>query len=169
MAILYGTKWLPVVGALQVLAIYGMVRSVGATFGNVLIVSGQPEWLFYGAGTQILIALIAILMGAAKYGILGIAVVMTVALCVGVVINGLKISRVLHLGVSDWFRLVGVPLLLSLLIIGIIQVIVPNISGVWLLAKIGVAVLLYTLLVIMAYRADFIGLVREIRLAFYAK
>ena len=39
----YGSKWLPAVGALQILAIYGMLRSLGSTFG---IYDGSFEHYF---------------------------------------------------------------------------------------------------------------------------
>jgi O-antigen/teichoic acid export membrane protein len=160
---LYGTKWLPAVGTLQILAIYGMVRSVGATFGNVLVVSARPEWIFYAAAGQIVMVIFAVVLGAAKYGIAGIAVMMTSTLILGVVFNGLNISRILGLAALDWIRTIGVPLLLSLLTIGGAKVVFSRAPSSWLLTELVSALVFYSMVAFFTYQRDIRVLVEEIR------
>jgi len=160
---IYGSKWLPAVAVLQVLAIYGMLRSVGATFGSVLIVSSHPVWLFYGAGCQILAAGIALGLGAAKYGIDGVAIVMTTALIIGVVMTGIKVTTILDLKLTDWIRIIGVPLLVSVAIFGLLAAILPADSTAWLFAKIVIAALLYLSATYWLYRGEFRLLFQELR------
>jgi lipopolysaccharide exporter len=163
---LYDTKWLPAVGVLQVLAVYGMLRSLGSTFGNVLIVNAIPQWLFYGAGLQIVIAVGAILLGAAGYGIVGIAVVMMVALFFGIALNWVKVSRLLGLGIGDWLHMVGLPLVVSLVVIGAIRLLFPEESGAWVLAKVGGAAVIYLLSALVIYRSEIQRFIQDVQSGF---
>jgi O-antigen/teichoic acid export membrane protein len=164
--LLYGEKWLPAVVVLQVLAVYGMLRSVGSTYGNVLIVSVKPEWLFYGAGIQILVAGTAIIMGASDYGIEGIAVVMTGALLVGILFNGVKVSKILGLKVGSWLRILGLPILISLIIVGLITMVLPGGSWGWLIARMASALLLYILMMYALCRDEISEVIHTIRSTF---
>jgi hypothetical protein len=139
-----------------------MLRSLGATFGNVLIVSAKPEWLFYGAMGQIVLAGAVLILGVAKFGITGVAVTMTVALIFGIVLNGVIVSRILRLGAGDWIRIVGVPLLLSLVFIGGVRLVLPGNSGTWLVVKICVAIGLYIAAAYLRYRQEIDGMIHEV-------
>jgi O-antigen/teichoic acid export membrane protein len=160
---LYGSKWLPAVATLQILAIYGMVRSVGATFGNVLVVSAKPEWIFYAAAGQITIVMIAILLGVAKYGIIGFAVTMTLALIIGTIINGLKVTDILSLTISDWVRTIAIPLLLSVAIMVAIKMIFPMKISNWLIVQAILALMIYALVSFFIYRKEIWQLIQELR------
>ena len=167
--LLYGDKWLPAVVVLQVLAVYGMLRSVGSTYGNVLIVSAKPEWLFYGAGIQILIAVTAIILGASDYGIESVAVVMTGSLLVGIVFNGVKVSKILGLKFGSWLRIVGLPFAISLVIIGVITFIFPGGSWAWFMARIAAVSLSYIFVVMALYRDEISEVRHTIRSTFESK
>jgi len=160
---IYGSKWLPALAVLQVLAIYGMLRSVGATFGSVLIVSSHPVWLFYGAGLQIVAAGMALALGAAKSGIDGVAIVMTTALIIGILMTGIKVTIILGLRLTDWLRIIGVPLLISVAIFGMVTGVSPTASAGWLVAKIVIAGFLYLSAMYWLYRGEFRVLFQELR------
>jgi PST family polysaccharide transporter/lipopolysaccharide exporter len=162
--LLYGDKWLPAVVVLQVLAVYGMLRSMGSTYGNVLIVSSKPEWLFYGAGIQIVLAGAAIVLGASSYGIEGIAVVMTGALLFGIIFNGVKVSKILGLKIGLWLRIFFVPLILSVIIIGLIIMIIPGGSWGWFIIQIVCFSVLYILIMLALYRKEISEVIWNVRL-----
>ena len=41
----YGAKWAPAIIPLQLLGIYGLIRSVAANMGNIFKAGGKPHWL----------------------------------------------------------------------------------------------------------------------------
>lgn len=80
---LYGARWASSYGALRVLAVYGLARSVGATTGPVFMASGQPWLISRIAMWQTLAMLLALVPALMTFGIEGGAVAVTVPLVVG--------------------------------------------------------------------------------------
>lgn len=108
--VLLGEKWLPAVPLIQLLAVFGLLRSLGATTGAVFLAIGRPD-----IRTRIQIVQVVILAGAmiplARYaGITGVA--MSVALY-AVVTNLYAVSlasRACHAAPSDVVEALLVPL-----------------------------------------------------------
>ena len=69
--IFLGTKWMPAVPAMQVLAIFGITRSINATFGPVFQGIGRPSILTKASAIQLIIMIILIYPFTTKWGILG--------------------------------------------------------------------------------------------------
>lgn len=161
---IYGSRWEASYGALQVLCIYGLSRSVGATTGAVFLASGQPQLVSVIARWQTLAMLVIIVPALMAFGIVGGAVAVTVplvfaaayavrrsSLIVGVAPGSLARSLTTIWGAAAVANLVGVP-------------ITGTLSGWAGLSAAGVAVLVtaatfgYFLL-----RADVAPLVRHLR------
>ena len=137
---------------------------MGSTFGNVLIVSSKPEWLFYSAGCQIVVAGVALALGAADYGIFGVATVMTAALAVGVIINAVKISVILGIQAWDWLRMALIPAASSIIIFAIVARLIPGNTAGWLTSRILVAASLYVSAAYLLYRKEFRLIYQEVRM-----
>lgn len=69
-----GTDWLPAVRAMQVLAIWGLLRSIGATFGPVWKAVGRPDYLTKLYTVRVTLMAVFIYPVTLQYGITGTAV-----------------------------------------------------------------------------------------------
>ena len=69
--IFLGDKWLPMVPAMQVLALWGLIRSIGATIGPVFQAVGRPSILTKLSAARLIILAILIYPLSMKWGIMG--------------------------------------------------------------------------------------------------
>ncbi|MFH1126418.1 MAG: lipopolysaccharide biosynthesis protein, partial [Candidatus Altiarchaeota archaeon] len=78
---LFKAKWAPIVPLVQVLAVYGLIRSLGATTGEIFKTVGKPQLIsFYTSLILVMMALFVIPVSL-QYGLVGV--------CVLVVVSGL--------------------------------------------------------------------------------
>lgn len=75
--IFLGEKWMPMVPAMQVLAIFGVVRSIGATFGPIYQAINRPDILTKLSFLKLTLLIILIYPLTIKFGILGAALATT--------------------------------------------------------------------------------------------
>jgi O-antigen/teichoic acid export membrane protein len=66
-----GVHWLPMVPAMQVLALWGLIRSIGATTGPLFQAVGRPDISTKLQGLKVILLLILIYPFTVKWGILG--------------------------------------------------------------------------------------------------
>jgi len=71
--VVYGEKWLPAVPALQVLCLFGLLRSIGATAGSIFNAINKPHISLYLVSTKLTIIALIIYPLTIKYGTLGTA------------------------------------------------------------------------------------------------
>lgn len=111
----YGIRWEDAIIPLQLLGIYGLLRSVAVNMGSILKAGGKPQWLM-GIATWRLATMALLLYPAARFwGIVGVS-----ALSAGVSIADFFISahltnKIAATSWSDWLRIVTPPLALSLM------------------------------------------------------
>ncbi len=70
---LYGDAWLPAIMPLQLLAVYGFIRSVAANMGSIFRAMGKPQWLTYIALWRLLTMAAALYPVTVRWGILGVS------------------------------------------------------------------------------------------------
>jgi len=70
-----GEKWLPIVPAMQVLAAWGLLRSIGATVGPLFNAVGRPDYNTKFQIFKVIFMAIFILPATEAYGIVGTAAV----------------------------------------------------------------------------------------------
>lgn len=75
--VIYGVKWMPAVGALQILCIFGLIRAIGSLNGYLYNAIGKPNITFYLNVVRFLILLAVIYPLTSKYGIEGTAIAVT--------------------------------------------------------------------------------------------
>lgn len=71
--ITFGTKWIPTIPIIQILAIIGLIQSLGGMVGSIYTAKGKTDWLFYWGVFSSIIAVIFIIIGL-QWGIIGVAV-----------------------------------------------------------------------------------------------
>lgn len=127
-----GEKWMPIVPAMQVLAIYGAVRSIGATNGSLFTGSGNPRFDMILAAIKLVLLAFLIYPLTQWWGITGTALATTFPVFVTQIYG---ISRVLHIlrcRLKDFFAPIVLPVIGSVLMLcviyGIKQVLSTTIS-----------------------------------------
>lgn len=70
---LLDTKWLPSVPLIQVLALFGLTRSLGATTGSVFLAIGRPDIRTRIQIAQVVVFVIAIYPMVSRWGMTGVA------------------------------------------------------------------------------------------------
>ena len=74
----YGPKWTPMILTLQILCLAGALKSVGTTVGTILLSKGRPDIQFKWNILTVIVLTIAVLSGV-KYGIEGVAAMVTIS------------------------------------------------------------------------------------------
>jgi len=75
-----GSKWKPMISSLKVLAIYGGIRSIGATNGTFYNAIGKPHLDTLIAFFQLLLLVILLSLLGIKYNILGVSLSTTISI-----------------------------------------------------------------------------------------
>ena len=68
-----GEPWVPIVYALQMLTLAGLVRSISATFGPVFQATGQPKIITKWQPIRLIVLLVLVCPLTLKFGIFGMA------------------------------------------------------------------------------------------------
>ncbi|MCJ7651410.1 MAG: oligosaccharide flippase family protein, partial [Candidatus Lokiarchaeota archaeon] len=114
--IFLGEKWIPMVPAMQVLTLYGAIRSIGATTGPLFQGAGRPSILAKLAVIQLLMMIVIIYPLTNKFGILGTAITIVVPNLIMQIIAGIKVCNIIKCGGYKFVK----PLLFPLISISIV-------------------------------------------------
>ena len=90
---LYGNAWAAAIVPLQILAIYGLVRSIAANMGSIFRAMGKPQWLTYIATWRLITMLILLIPVTTRWGIIGVSVLSAVVAIVDFVISANLVGR----------------------------------------------------------------------------
>lgn len=117
---LYGTTWAPAIVPLQLLAFYGLIRSLAANMGSIYRAMGKPEWLTYIAiwrlATMLLLLYPAVLWG----GIIGVSILSVAVAVVDFAISAILANRLVATPWRAYARLL-LPTVAAALIAGVIS------------------------------------------------
>ena len=81
----YQDKWLGAILPLQILGFYGLIRSLGATTGNIFLATGKPAKIPFYTIIELVIFLITIYPLTTNFGISGAAISVTFSLLIGTI------------------------------------------------------------------------------------
>lgn len=111
----YGIRWEGAIVPLQLLGIYGLMRSVAVNMGSILKAGGKPKWLM-GIASWRLATMALLLYPAAKFwGIVGVSALSAAVAIVDFFISASLTNKIAATSWGDWLRIVGPPLALSLI------------------------------------------------------
>lgn len=102
--IFLGNKWMPMVPTMQVLCLFGAMRSIGATFGPVYRALAKVYIALKINITQLLVLVIIIYPFTKYWGILGTSIAITLSLFVALVLTSRRIIEVLDTSFYDLFE-----------------------------------------------------------------
>lgn len=112
---LYGERWAPAIVPLQLLGIYGLLRSVAVNMGSVFKAGGKPNWLTYIAVGRLSVMGILLYPAAKYYGIVGVSLLSAVVSIVDFFVSTALTNRVIRGKLTDYVRALWAPFTFSLL------------------------------------------------------
>ncbi len=92
---LYGEKWAAAIVPLQLLAVYGYIRSIAANMGSVFRAMGKPQWLTYIALWRLATMLILLIPVSIRWGIDGVSGLSAIVAVVDFVISAWLINKLI--------------------------------------------------------------------------
>lgn len=101
--IVFGEKWTPMIVPLQILCVAGALKSVGSTVGTILLSKGRSDIQFKWNIFTAIVLPIAILLGI-RYGIIGVATVITIMSCILILVIQKIVNNLINLNFSDYFK-----------------------------------------------------------------
>jgi O-antigen/teichoic acid export membrane protein len=148
-------KWMPMVSALQVMCGFGVMRSIAATFGPAYRALGRPDIPLRVNITHLLTLCFIIYPLGEKWQLLGIAVAITLAMFVSLLLTSLKIISLLKMDFLDLLKSVIIPLMATccavLVVLSTIRFVKDlNLYSLFVLMVIGLAV--YSVLIWASHR-----------------
>jgi len=95
MIVLYQDKWIAAVFPIQILAVFGLARSLGSGMGGVFMAVGKPDIMWKISFLQFLILAFFLYPAVKLYGIIGVCVLCDLSMLFSVVAHYLKLKGIL--------------------------------------------------------------------------
>jgi O-antigen/teichoic acid export membrane protein len=151
---LYGPEWAPAITPLQLLAIYGFVRSIAANMGSVLRAMGKPHWLTSIAIWRLATMLATLYPVTKLWGITGVSWLSAIVAVVDFIISATLVGKVVDAPWRAYARIL-IPTLVAALAAGVLAhwlyPFLPLAKTAWRLLAAGVVlVILYGALIWLA-------------------
>lgn len=113
--VLLTDKWAPAIVPMQILAVYGLIRSVAATMGIIFQSGGKPQWLSSIALWR-LITMTALLYPAIRWGgLIGVCVLSVAVAIIDFVISAHMVDKIVQARMTTYWRLLAPLFVYSLL------------------------------------------------------
>lgn len=113
--VVLGEKWMPAVPALQVLCVYGAIRSIAATFGPIFQATGNPKILRDISLLKLIIMLILIAPLTIEYGIFGTALATTVPSVLTASLQMREVAKIINQKIFPVVKLLLIPFMNSVI------------------------------------------------------
>jgi len=164
--VVYGTKWAPIILPLQILCLKGALHSIGHIVGTILLSKGRADIQFKWNIFTAIVLSIAVIIGV-QYGIVGVAVAVTISTVFLFPIIQLITNRLIDLSMFDYFKAFYPAIISSFTLMIFIEtyqrlcLIFLNISGFYLLIT---SIFLGIIVYISVLRIFFIDISKELKL-----
>ncbi len=100
-------KWADAVLPMQLLVVYGMMRSIAANMGSVFKGGGKPQWLTYIALWRLATMAAFLYPATSRYGIVGVSALSAIVSVVDFFISGELANRVMDASWAEYLPVVG--------------------------------------------------------------
>jgi O-antigen/teichoic acid export membrane protein len=119
--IFLGEKWMPCVSAMKILALWGLIRSIGATTGPVFQAIGRPKTLTKIQILHFILLAVLIYPLSVYWEILGTSLSVLLATLLPVAIAFYVILKVLKCEKNKFYRSIGMPLINTIIVISLVD------------------------------------------------
>jgi O-antigen/teichoic acid export membrane protein len=110
---IYGQMWAPSIVPLELLGIYGLVRSVAVNMGSVFKAGGKPHWLTSIAVGRLAVMGILLYPAARYYGIVGVSVLSAIVSIVDFAVSVFLTNRIVRGRAVDYVAAMWIPVTFS--------------------------------------------------------
>jgi O-antigen/teichoic acid export membrane protein len=131
MDILYGAKWKNAIVPMQLLVIYGGIRSIAANMGPVFKAGGKPQWLVGIATWRLATMLILLYPVTVRYGIVGVSALSAAVAVADLIISATLVNRIISTKMADFVRILSPFLGLSVLSAAIARAVYWALGGIY--------------------------------------
>ena len=156
--VLYGSKWANSILLVQILVVFGMLRSITSINGFLLQGIGKPNIPFYLNLVQLAVLLPLVLILTYEYGLPGAATAVTTAMFIKMVISLIIVKKVIAVPLKDMFFAVSDPLWKSLVMGALVFA-----TGTYLDRMTGLGLATLVVVGISTYTLLNLGMIRQIR------
>ncbi|MCD6291178.1 MAG: lipopolysaccharide biosynthesis protein, partial [Anaerolineae bacterium] len=104
---LYGDTWAPAVLPMQLLAVYGFIRSIAANMGNIFRAGGRPQWLVYIAAWRLATMALLLYPATHYYGIVGVSALSAGVAVVDFIISAWLVDKLLDASILEYVRILA--------------------------------------------------------------
>jgi PST family polysaccharide transporter/lipopolysaccharide exporter len=111
---LYGETWAPAIVPLQMLAIYGLIRSIAANMGSIFRAMGKPQWLTFIAAGRLTVMLLALYPVTKIWGITGVSILSAAVAVIDFVVSAHLVNRLIDAPLIAYARLLAPTLMAAL-------------------------------------------------------
>ncbi len=112
--VFFGAKWMPMAPAMQALACWGMIRSIGATIGPVIQAVGKPQILTRMLLLAVILLAVFIYPLSSKWGIVGTSIAVVVATLISTSLAAYMVIKIIDCQIFQFLNRIIFPLLSSL-------------------------------------------------------
>ena len=126
--VFFGEKWMPMIPAMQVLVLAGLLRSIAATAGSIFLAVGKPKIDAKLQIVRLIVMTTLIYPFTFKWGILGTSIVVFLSIFIsniGFIFNVIKIT---NCGIKNFGKTLALPLMNGIIMVLFILFIKNNIN-----------------------------------------
>ena len=140
---LLGEEWLPIIPVMQLLAVWGLLRSINSASTPVFLATGRPDFATKIRAASLVVIGILIFPAAARYELVGIAAVLIISsLFVSVPVWSYIAIRTVDGSILQYLRILSYPLIGSGLMGGTVWAVQQSVtSGIVIVDFIGLVLL----------------------------
>ncbi len=120
--LVFGEKWMPMVPAMQALAVWGLVRSIGSTTTQVFHAVGKPTLSTKVKLSQMVFIFLLIYPLSAKWGILGTSLAVVTATLIPNLVAYYIAVNIVQGRLRDFYKILFLPLINTVIMLFVISV-----------------------------------------------
>jgi O-antigen/teichoic acid export membrane protein len=115
-----GSKWMPMVPAMQVLVVWGLIRALGTTTTQIFYAVGEPQLSTKIKVWQLILIAVGIYPFTARWGIAGTSLAIVSATIIPNLLACYKAIKIVHGGMREFSNVLIFPLLNTLTVLALI-------------------------------------------------
>ena len=152
--IFLGDKWIPMVPAMRVLALVGLIGSIQATTGPIFRAVGRPNIDTKWQVVRLMVLVILIYPLCSRWGILGTSTAVLFSILTSTIGFGAMVIKITKCRIKEFGKLIAFPLIAGLFMVAVIFVLKGVVDTVGLLVFVSLVLLGFLVYVGFTYILD---------------
>jgi O-antigen/teichoic acid export membrane protein len=109
----YGRRWAGAIVPIQLLGVYGMLRSIAVNMGSVFKAAGKPKWLLYIATWRLATMGLLLYPATVRWGVVGVSALSAIVSVVDFGVSVVLVNRAIGTSVLDYVKMLAPILVFS--------------------------------------------------------